>query len=435
MDHLIGGGAQQSHNFVGPHHSDHFSMGSHMGITNAQSDIHLRTAGLENAHTQGALASKAVIIDNLYKRSSTEIASILLSTVDHQPKALHQPQLHLKSSPQNLPYIENNTHLGFSTTQSTLNIENTNESILSNAPVATVYSSVEAGAPEHVIVTGSPNPINNGSINPASVPIDQTGGLGATAIALDWLVKNRQEIAKEIFGTSDLTDEQMKTALDIINQNKYSGQPNAATSTLDDVVRGLELRKEALPIVDNVFLKAREGYSSNGYVPKDAAGKPSSNSGVTIGVGLDLGNKTVTSLQKMGISDSIISALSPYLGLKGQDAQSALDSAPLSLSSTDADAASIAAEKSFAQAVQGAYNSATGGNFNELPIETKTAIDDINYQYGDLAKATPNFWSEITSGNWSQAVSELRNFDDAYPTRRNAEADLIQQDINLGLLK
>ncbi|MBO1360258.1 hypothetical protein J2D73_10715 [Acetobacter sacchari] len=76
-----------------------------------------------------------------------------------------------------------------------------------------------------------------------------------------------------------------------------------------------------------------------------------------------------------------------------------------------------------------------GKRFNELPLEMKTVIDDLHYHYGDLSTATPRFWGDVTSGNWSQAINELRNFDDDFPTRRNAEADAIQNDINYGFLK
>ena len=38
----------------------------------------------------------------------------------------------------------------------------------------------------------------------------------------------------------------------------------------------------------------------------------------------------------------------------------------------------------------------------------------------------PRFWSYITSNNWNSAIAELRNFGDAFATRRNKEADLLQ---------
>ena len=65
--------------------------------------------------------------------------------------------------------------------------------------------------------------------------------------------------------------------------------------------------------------------------------------------------------------------------------------------------------------------------FGQLPEPFQTAIVDLAYQYGPrLNLRTPNFWSDITTGNWNRAVGELRDFHDAYPTRRNREADRMQ---------
>ena len=36
-----------------------------------------------------------------------------------------------------------------------------------------------------------------------------------------------------------------------------------------------------------------------------------------------------------------------------------------------------------------------------------------------------NFWTQVTSGQWDKALSNLRDFKDDYGTRRNSEADLL----------
>jgi nucleoid-associated protein YgaU len=38
----------------------------------------------------------------------------------------------------------------------------------------------------------------------------------------------------------------------------------------------------------------------------------------------------------------------------------------------------------------------------------------------------PNFWSDVTEGRWESVIQKLRDFGDRYPSRRNAEADLLQ---------
>ncbi|WP_259271153.1 pesticin C-terminus-like muramidase, partial [Klebsiella pneumoniae] len=73
--------------------------------------------------------------------------------------------------------------------------------------------------------------------------------------------------------------------------------------------------------------------------------------------------------------------------------------------------------------------------FSSLPLNTRTAIVSVAYQYGtNLASATPNFWSQVTNGQWQEAINNLNNFGDAYPTRRRSEAALIQSDLDAGKL-
>ena len=76
---------------------------------------------------------------------------------------------------------------------------------------------------------------------------------------------------------------------------------------------------------------------------------------------------------------------------------------------------------------------APGRSFAELPLEARTVIADVAYQYGpNLAQRVPNFWSDVTAGRWDSATQKLRAFGDLYTTRRNAEADLLQLAINRG---
>ena len=67
----------------------------------------------------------------------------------------------------------------------------------------------------------------------------------------------------------------------------------------------------------------------------------------------------------------------------------------------------------------------TGTNFESLPSNKQTAIASVAFQYGDLAKKTPNFWQYATSGNWDSVKRELNDFKDKYPTRRKKEAALL----------
>ncbi|MBW9248887.1 MAG: hypothetical protein GJU72_07425 [Acidithiobacillus ferriphilus] len=73
--------------------------------------------------------------------------------------------------------------------------------------------------------------------------------------------------------------------------------------------------------------------------------------------------------------------------------------------------------------------------FWSLPTGTQTAIVDLAFQYGpNLSVRTPNYWKQVTTGQWQAAIDNLRNFGDAYGPRRNAEANLISADIANGEL-
>jgi len=69
-----------------------------------------------------------------------------------------------------------------------------------------------------------------------------------------------------------------------------------------------------------------EGNVSEGYVPKGR-----SNSGVTVGIGFDVGQHNPSDLEKMGLNTSLIAKLTPYLKKKGQAARDVLETVPLKL--------------------------------------------------------------------------------------------------------
>ena len=82
-------------------------------------------------------------------------------------------------------------------------------------------------------------------------------------------------------------------------------------------------------------LKDREGYATVGYLPTTA-------SGVTIGIGIDLGQQTKTGLLAKGVSSTIVTKCEKYLGLtsKAQLDAKGLKASNLVLSVAEADALS-----------------------------------------------------------------------------------------------
>ncbi|QTT91585.1 pesticin C-terminus-like muramidase [Pseudomonas chlororaphis] len=191
------------------------------------------------------------------------------------------------------------------------------------------------------------------------------------------------------------------------------------------------------PLFDTDYLRDKEGgLQTTGYIPM-VQGVPVGESGVTLGVGVDLGGKTAASLLNDGVPQSLVSILGEYTGLRGQQALNKLQQKPLVISEAQAKELTGIYFEIISSAVERRVNNAAGaGKFRSIPFQTRTAIIDLSYQYSDnLAARTPKTWGMIIGGDWKGLVQELNNFGDAYPTRRKAEAKLIQSDIDMGLLK
>ncbi|MHC8290192.1 pesticin C-terminus-like muramidase [Pseudomonas sp. XS1P51] len=191
------------------------------------------------------------------------------------------------------------------------------------------------------------------------------------------------------------------------------------------------------PLFDMAYLSDKEGgVQTTAYVPMDH-GVPADQSGATLGAGVDLGSKTPASLLNDGISQSLVSILGEYSGLRGQQALNKLQQKPLSISEAQAKELTNIYFGVISSAVETRFNNTAGaGKFRNIPFNTRTAIIDLSFQYGDnLAARAPITWGKIVSGDWSGVIQELNNFGDAYPTRRKSEAKLIQGDIDRDLFK
>ena len=166
------------------------------------------------------------------------------------------------------------------------------------------------------------------------------------------------------------------------------------------------------------FILEKEGYKLQGYVP-NAEG---SNSGVTIASGFDLGQRTLEDLE--GLPQKLINKLAPYLMLKGAEAEEVASF--LEVSDEDAQLINKFAKSEALTNLKTKWESSTGTSFDTLNEGQATALASVAFQYGDLESRTPNFWKQTTSGDWEGAVDNLRNFGDAYNTRRNSEADFLE---------
>ena len=170
--------------------------------------------------------------------------------------------------------------------------------------------------------------------------------------------------------------------------------------------------------VDWDFIRSLEGFETRGYVPDAGA----SSSGVTIGTGFDLGARQESDLE--GMDNDLIEILTPFLGFKGAEAEFIAQN--LNLTEEQANRVDRFAKDKELDKLRGKWNTATQGNFDDLTPEQQTVVASVAFQYGDLESKTPNFWRQVTGGQWDEALANLRDFGDRYSTRRNKEADFLE---------
>ena len=166
--------------------------------------------------------------------------------------------------------------------------------------------------------------------------------------------------------------------------------------------------------IDWNFILEQEGYKLKGYVP-DAK---NSKSGVTIASGFDLGQRNENYLT--GLPKEIIELLKPFLGFTGVQAEEIAGN--LNVNDKQAKIINEFAKSTELAKLKTAWTNATGTSFDELDQGKATVLASVAFQYGNLEKATPNFWKQATSGDWNAVSVNLMNFGDSYSSRRLREA-------------
>lgn len=176
--------------------------------------------------------------------------------------------------------------------------------------------------------------------------------------------------------------------------------------------------------IDFSLISQFEGGNINkGYVPDPVNSK----SGVTIAIGFDLGARNTQDLRNLHLSSDLIRRLEPYLGLQSMKAADFIEKHPLTITDADADAINRSVKAKMIDSLISKYNDDSSMLFHAIPAQWQTVIASVEFQYGSVQKRCPNFWRCVTSQNWPRAISELRNFGDGYPSRRNKEADYAEQ--------
>lgn len=176
------------------------------------------------------------------------------------------------------------------------------------------------------------------------------------------------------------------------------------------------------------FLKDVEGFETTLYVPLDKTGATLESSGPTIASGFDLGQRNLSDLKSYNLPKELEDKLKPYLGKKGEAAKDIVEKKPLTLTDEEASLVNAKVKQKEADKVEAKFNANSQFNFKSLPDPVKTMITSVAFQYGieGVETKVPNWWSQVTSGDWSGAYANLKDFGDKYKTRRGKEAKLIE---------
>ena len=179
--------------------------------------------------------------------------------------------------------------------------------------------------------------------------------------------------------------------------------------------------------VDWDFIEGREGFETKLYIPKKK-GKVLGTSGVTVGMGIDLGtwgNK----LEGLGVSPEIADKLKPYAGKKGEEADKFLKANPLELSEEEAREVSQKVKSKLLDEIKTQFNKDANNDFEDLTRAQQTVVASVFFQYGmdkTREKWAKNFWKQVTEGRWGEAKKNLANFGDDFQSRRDLELEYLE---------
>ena len=180
-------------------------------------------------------------------------------------------------------------------------------------------------------------------------------------------------------------------------------------------------------------LERFEGNKATGYVPKDRHGKALDNSGVTVGVGIDLGQQTPQGLAAMGLPLPLVEKLKPYCGKRKDAAIRYLQSFPLVLSRAEVDTLNAVVIGAYVRQTANSLDSEPTarkiGRFADRPRQVQGVLVSLLYQWGS-PRRIPSTWGKIARGDYAAAVAELYDpnaWNNKYMIRRRGEAGILAE--------
>ncbi len=166
--------------------------------------------------------------------------------------------------------------------------------------------------------------------------------------------------------------------------------------------------------IDYPFIHALEGVRTIGYVPQ-TGGRVIGKSGVTVGAGIDLGQRNFEELKNLSIDEALKIKLRKYIGLKGDDAVKILKRDPLILTQSETTELNTAVYKVIINQLARYYDKHSKVLFEDLPPRAQTVLASLAINFGpNLPKAIPVTWRAATNQQWGR----VKRFLEAFPSKQ-----------------
>ena len=219
------------------------------------------------------------------------------------------------------------------------------------------------------------------------------------------------------------------TLLDMIRERFFSPENRSINGAIDQE----EYKRQKEVQVNFDFIRKSEGFETEGYVPRSGE-QVLDSSGVTIGTGLDLGTKNIDYFKDFENKETL-KKMEAYFGMQGQEAYDFEQANPLSRSEEETKALDNFVKGRELESIENSFLALTGKELSSMPPRLQTVIADLQFQYGSNYNRTPKFRDIIKdiaedpqdAKSYMPLMNELRDFGDKYDTRRDREADLIQE--------
>ena len=157
-------------------------------------------------------------------------------------------------------------------------------------------------------------------------------------------------------------------------------------------------------------------------------------SGVTVGVGVDLGQQTASQLRRWGVSDGTLNAILIYIGLQRGAALRALRNSPLTLTVEQARELTDAEHRGYMDDVVVPWWDRCRHTlpYASLPWQAQAVVFSLVYQCGvrGAERRAPVTLAALRRGDWRKASAALLDRDGwggEYLGRRAAEGRLLQE--------